>query len=80
VSEDTTVYEFTSGRKRFRARVHVYRGRTLLDLRELWQPEPDGPYVPTKSGISVLATNLEQLESAVAAMRAALPPNFAEAA
>jgi hypothetical protein len=66
------VHEFEAGRKNIRARVHQYRGRVYLDLREWFEPEPGKPLLPTKRGISVPEDCLDDLQEAVDALRAEL--------
>ena len=46
-----------------------------LDLREFYEPSPGAELLPTKSGISVPADYLDELQEALDTLRAALPPD-----
>ena len=65
------VYEFECRDVVIRAAVDTYRGRTRLDLRVWWEPSPGGGLKPTKKGINLPVEAIDDLESAVAALKAA---------
>jgi hypothetical protein len=69
---DDVVYEFEAGRHTIRARLSHFRGKTYLDLRTWYEPEPGQPLRPTQKGVSVGVEYLEELKEAVDALAAAV--------
>ena len=65
---DNVVYEFEAGRHTIRASVSQFRGKTYLDLRTWYEPEPGQPLKPTQKGVSVPVEYLDELREAVEAL------------
>ena len=69
---EDVVYEFEAGRHTIRARLSHFRGKTYLDLRTWYEPEPGQPLRPTQKGVSVGVEYLEELKEAVDALATAV--------
>jgi hypothetical protein len=70
---ENVVYEF-EGRHTIRARLSHFRGKTYLDLRTWYEPEPGQPLRPTQKGVSVPLEYLDELREAVEALATAAQP------
>jgi len=72
VKNDEIVYQIATNREDqvIRALVQEYEGRSLLQLRVFY--EKDGEWRPTQRGVALPADRLDELEAAVAALRAGL--------
>ncbi len=69
---EDVVYEFEAGRNTIRARVSQFRGKTYLDLRIWYEPEPGEALRPTQKGVSVSSEYLDELREAVDALAKAV--------
>jgi len=69
---EVIVHEFENGRQWIRCRINTFRARQYLDLRVWFEPELGEPLRPTQKGISILAENLDELETAIAAFKEGL--------
>jgi hypothetical protein len=69
---ETPLYEFEKPRATVRAYISTFKGKTYANIREFVEPygSPGAPLIPTKSGISVELSDLDELEAAIAALRA----------
>jgi len=70
---DQIVYEFEKPRATVRAYINTFRGKRYAHIREFVEPrdQPGAPLVATKAGICVEIGDLDELEAAVRALRAA---------
>jgi hypothetical protein len=69
-----TLYEIDRGMAfgRIRFSVSTWRGRERLDIREYYQDEASGEWLPTRKGISLPRDFLPELLEGVEALRKAL--------
>jgi hypothetical protein len=71
MSDSQTVHAFESGRNAIRASLSEFKGKTYVDLRVWYQPEPGAELKPTQKGVTVPLDSLDDLEAAVQALREA---------
>ena len=64
----TIAYEFECGRRTIRATLNQFHGKTLLDLRTWYEPQPGSELQPTQKGISVPVEYLAELREAIDAL------------
>src|SRR5258708_5736337 len=69
---ERVVYQFEHGDTFIRATVSTWRTRLYVDLRVFWEPSPGEGLKPTKKGFRLPAESIDDLESAVAALKAAI--------
>jgi hypothetical protein len=72
VKEPQIVHEFEYRDTLVRFSVSTHRGRTYMDVRAYWQPEPGGPWVPTKKGLRHNVEALEDWQAGIAAIAEAI--------
>ena len=66
------VYQFELRDSVIRAAMTTYRGRLYVDLREWWEPSPGNGLRPTKRGLTFPVQCIDDLETAVAALKRTL--------
>lgn len=71
MSNPSVVYEFEAGRNTIRASLSRLKGKSFLDLRVWYEPEPGAELKPTQKGICVGVEYAEELQEAVAALATA---------
>jgi hypothetical protein len=71
---DEAVFEFEAGHYTVRAGLSEFRGQQRIDLRQWVEPRdsPGADLIPTQKGINLPVSFLDELEEAVAALRAAV--------
>jgi hypothetical protein len=67
------VHQFEKARATVRAYITMYRGKRYAHIREFVEPRdrPGAELIATKAGICVEVDDLDELEAAVRALRAA---------
>lgn len=58
----------------WRLQVSEHRGRTLVNWRRWWRQDGEGPWLPSKTGVSFRPEGLSELADALAAWQRGDPP------